>query len=434
MRNQRQIVFLSITLILAFSLTLYPHFQYPYPFHVDEWFHIAEAKMILKSSPINWFDNKPFKLSMEPAWHFLLASFQAFNLEATHWVFLPALLHIISILSVYACTTKLLGKKQALIASMLTALLPTNPTMGGPAYLIPVNLSLIFIPIAIRAVKEDKLPIVFSSLLFLLLAHPPSAMVLLIYLFFNFLTTKNKQLIPIVFLAILLSLPNYYVELKKGIEALKFDFWITLRQLPYIYGYIQTAFFIAGFYLILKTKHKDLAFTSMFLIFLIVLHARLGQTFLVPYIRIYIPLMLFMNIIASYSITKLPKSIMIASLIIILALSVNSILKQQHYRIIDSTDYKNFLWIRNNLQGKAILDPWKARAFVFIAERPVYVVMPFGPVESELQKVREANAFLDTNCTNTNFLKENRISIIYSLKNCTLEKVNDNTYFYNTIS
>ncbi|MFH8080523.1 MAG: hypothetical protein QXO84_01435 [Candidatus Aenigmatarchaeota archaeon] len=418
------------SILLAFSLTYYPHINYPYPFHVDEWFHIAEAKMILYFSPINWFDNKPFKLSMEPVWHYLLASFQALNLEATQWIILPAIFHAISVLSVYACTTRLFGKKEALIASVLTALIPSNATMGGPVYLMPVNLSLIFIPLSIRATKEGKMTILFSSLLFLLLAHPPSAMVLMIYLFFNFLMAKNKQLILFVVLAILLSLPNYYNELNKGINAIKFDFWISLRQLPQIYGYIQTVFFVIGFYFILKTKHKDIAYTSMFLIFLIVLHARFGQTLLIPYIRIYIPLILFMNIVASYSIAKFGKKLMTMLLAIILVLSVNAISKQQHYKIIDDHDYESFLWIRYNLQGKAILDPWKARAFAFVAEKPVYAVMPFGPVESELDKVRKAEDFINKNCTNINFLKQNNITIVYTRGNCTLSQVHENIYVY----
>ncbi|MCX7759275.1 MAG: hypothetical protein N2169_06695 [bacterium] len=421
-----------LIVLLALTLTYYPHLNYPYPFHVDEWFHIAEGKMIAQNSPINWFDNLPFKLSMEPAWHFLLACIQLLKLEAVHWTIFPAIFHVIGVLSVYACVSKLFGGKEAFIAAFLTALLPTNPTMGGPVYLIPVNLSLIFIPISIRALEEKKYQIVLSSLLFLLLSHPPSAVVLLIYLFFNFLITKDKKLIPTILLALLLSFPNYYNEAKRGVDAIKFDFWITLKQLPHIYGYPQILFFIVGFYFIIKTKHRDLAYTSMFLIFLIVLYVKLGYTFFVPYIRIYIPLFLFMNIICSYGIAKLNKNLMVLVLVLIAFTSIRAIMKQQHYRIIDDVDYKSFLWIRDNLDGKAVLDPWKARAFVFIAEKPVYAVMPFGPVESEMKRVEEAKKFLKQNCTDTKFLEENNISIIYSRESCLQTKMAENIYFYNS--
>jgi hypothetical protein len=44
---------------------------------------------------------------------------------------------------------RLAGRGQALIAALLIALLPSNVTIGGPVFLIPVNLSLILIPIGL---------------------------------------------------------------------------------------------------------------------------------------------------------------------------------------------------------------------------------------------------------------------------------------------
>ena len=425
-------LYLTLIAFLAFCLTFYPHLNYKYPFHVDEWFHITEAKMIVLSAEKNWFDSNPFKISMEPAWHFLLASIQLLNLEANQWIIFPAILHSIAVLSAYACTVRLFGRKQALIASLLIALLPTNATMGGPAYLIPVNLSLIFIPIAIRSTYEKKYAIAFSTLLFPLLSHPPSAVVLIIYLSFHFLETRDKNIVLLVAIALALSMPNYYNELKRGAEAVKFDFWLTLKQLPYLYGYLQTAFFVAGFYLIMKSKYKPLAYTSLLLIALIVLYARFNQSYLIPYIRIYVPLMLFMSIIASYSMAKIPKIFLTLSITLILILSVKSTLEQKHYTLISEREYKDFLWIRHNLSGKALLDPWKARAFPFIAEREVYAVMPFGPVEKELKKVDEARVFLAENCTDKQFLIENNISIIYTDKPCNLTKVKENIYYFST--
>jgi hypothetical protein len=90
------------------------------------------------------------------------------------------------------------------------------------------------------------------------------------------------------------------------------------------------------------------------------------------------------------------------------------------------------LCIRQNLSGKALLDPWKARAFPFIAEREVYAVMPFGPVEKELKKVDEARVFLAENCTDKQFLIENNISIVYTDKPCNLTKVKENIYYFST--
>lgn len=102
---------LLFILLIATFLTFYPHLNYPYPLHVDEWFHISEAKMIASNQKTDWYSGKAFNLGMERAWHITLAIIQKlFNPSITQWAFLPTIIHILGIISVYVFVSKLFDK------------------------------------------------------------------------------------------------------------------------------------------------------------------------------------------------------------------------------------------------------------------------------------------------------------------------------------
>ena len=141
---------LRVILVLGVVLASYPHWNYPYPLHVDEWFHIAEGKMVAQGAGINWYSGQKFGLGMERAWHVTLGLVQkVLGLNVKEWMIFPAVMHAFAILSVFYFVKKMFGSREALVASFLTALMPSNVTMGGPVMLVPVNLSLIFIPLGL---------------------------------------------------------------------------------------------------------------------------------------------------------------------------------------------------------------------------------------------------------------------------------------------
>ena len=101
-----------------------------------------------------------------------------------------------------------------------------------------------------------------------------------------------------------------------------------------------------------------------------------------------------------------------------------------YYHMIDDADYRAFVWIRNNVDDsyeKAILDPWKAVAFSAITGRYTYAQI-FGTPSANSG---EANKFLREGSTDTAFLKENGISIVYTQEECRnpdLVEMTDNVY------
>ena len=41
---------------LAFYLAFIPHQDYPYPVHIDDWVHLANAEAIMKAGSVNYID------------------------------------------------------------------------------------------------------------------------------------------------------------------------------------------------------------------------------------------------------------------------------------------------------------------------------------------------------------------------------------------
>ncbi|MEM5792883.1 MAG: glycosyltransferase family 39 protein, partial [Candidatus Aenigmatarchaeota archaeon] len=368
--SMREEILLTIIIILGCFLTFYPHLNYPYPIHVDEWFHISEAKMMASEQDIDWYSGKPFRLGMERGWHLTLSFFQLiFKLDPKEWIFVPLIIHSISIIVIFVFVSKLLGKTQGLIAAFLTAIIPSNLTIGGPIFLVPVNLSMIFIPFSLLmafnlfGIKNKLNYLLLSvSLTYLLYSHPPSAMALLLILGFYLILSllkgdpNSKFLLISILVSLILSIPNYVQEIKnKGIESVKFNFWITLRGIPTLYGYIPTFFFLVGSYSLSQKNRKEflsIIFSVFFLIINLALFANFKINYLIPYQRVYMPLFILMNVITSAGFVKIlemkPKKFGLIILIVLLGItayfSIKDKINTPLYHLIDGKDYDNFVW------------------------------------------------------------------------------------------
>lgn len=101
-----------------------------------------------------------------------------------------------------------------------------------------------------------------------------------------------------------------------------------------------------------------------------------------------------------------------------------------YYHMIDDEDYAAFVWIKENVNGsyaRAILDPWKGTAFTAITGKYIYTRIHCYPQSPD----EKASAFLGDNCSDTSFLRENGISIVYTTGECNnpdLMEVRKNVY------
>jgi hypothetical protein len=98
--------------------------------------------------------------------------------------------------------------------------------------------------------------------------------------------------------------------------------------------------------------------------------------------------------------------------------------------MIDREDYEAFVWIKDNIDEsyeKAILKPWKGVPFTAITGKYAYARITGTPTPNS----GEARNFLREGSTDTTFLKQNGISIVYTrgnVDNPDLVEVRENIY------
>ena len=178
-------------LALAFYMAFIPHVNYPYPVHIDEWVHIAHSNALLRAADIYYPD--PFSgqgsggviALLEVGFHLPFAVFH--QLSGISWIdiyrYFPSIVFVIMTLSVY-----ILAKRMGFgwEAAFFSCLIPTTVGIMGPAFLIPVAMGLVFIPLSLFLVFSFRTIwsylVLFIFTLFLISLHAPSAICLVIVL------------------------------------------------------------------------------------------------------------------------------------------------------------------------------------------------------------------------------------------------------------
>ncbi len=115
----------------------------------------------------------------------------------------------------------------------------------------------------------------------------------------------------------------------------------------------------------------------------------------------------------------------LALIALIYFIGIRERLDIDYYHMIDETDHQDFVWIRDNVGGdydKAILDPWKATAFTAIIGEHIYTRIRMRAEPSD----KEAYYFIKSGSTDTEFLKENGISIVYTRVYDEIKEINRN--------
>ena len=121
--------------------------------------------------------------------------------------------------------------------------------------------------------------------------------------------------------------------------------------------------------------------------------------------------------VLAWSKNYLNVALLIVCLALVLATTIPNRLNETYYHMISEQDYEAFVWIKENVgEGyeKAILDPWKATAFTAIAGKKVYGRTQRYPGK----RAERATEFLEERCQDTEFLRENGITIVYYLFAC----------------
>jgi hypothetical protein len=177
-------LWLLLVMVLAFYVACIPNLSYPYPVHIDEWRSLAYSEAIIQSGTTAIAD--PFYggetgliYQAEMGFHLFWSVFQ--QISGVSWLtvfrYFPGIIFIITVLSVYIMAQR---KGYGWEAALFTCLIITMVGILGPAFLLPVAMGLLFIPLIIflafyfKGVWAYLLIFVFEA--FLVLIHAITAM------------------------------------------------------------------------------------------------------------------------------------------------------------------------------------------------------------------------------------------------------------------
>lgn len=430
-RKNKKIFFI---LVLTFLVNLYPHYNYDYPLHVDEWEFFINSRSILESESTIYRDLRMGDIRSNDLEIAMGTTIALMKCMGADWLvmfrILPSFISILTVLSVYIFARK---KNYGTEAALFTALIPTTIRLLGPAFFVPVSLGLVFLPLSLFLVfykKNYQIPLFIISM-FLFYLHPPTAIALFIILLVHAVLNlksdvrKTASLLSIFLLSLLLYLPYIIPSLSsEGFGTLTFGGGdISIPTIISFFGIIPTVFFITGTYLMsieMKRDNFTLLASICIIFFTVVVFRIFGYTFFLMPTRSYMYLMLLMSMVAGYGLSKTRKMRIpyILLLVVILVSGTQAVLYQQYYHVIDGDDYKTFLWIDENTpkESRAVLNPWKARAFPAVAGREFYSYYHQGKIYAERNK--EISAFMEDSCRDTDFMLARNISIVYNSNGC----------------
>ncbi|RLI95763.1 MAG: hypothetical protein DRO99_05390 [Candidatus Aenigmatarchaeota archaeon] len=467
-----QHIALIAILVFAFHINHHPHANYDYPVHVDEWTILTQAKQVHRYQ--NYMTPDPY-IRGETSTNGLEIGLVTWLVGIRHvtgldWLFIfkwfPAL-----VAAILAFFTYIFARRwgYGLEAALFVALIPTNVRILGPGFLVAVSLGITFIPLSLFLASRFRgwklwIPLFIISS-FLLTEHPPTALALFIVLLSHGLMSlkKDRQLMTHIlysivaaslfsvpyFASILLSTP----PLAGGGGFLEFGTSIPLSEIPYFFSSVAIAFAALGIYLLSQKGRYGLIIPTGIFLVLIFLFRHLDYTLLIMPTRGYMYVMLLLSIMAGYGLywfrsvrvsrplripllmhdrlggiaRKAPKAIYMVFLVAVLAIGLSHFYQWPYYHIITDSNYNDFVFIKENTPGDAIvlMDPWKANAFPSIGERYIYGRIPPGPSSFFGKRNANAGAFFAGKCANTRFLEGNNITVVYSPVKCENEDLDN---------
>jgi hypothetical protein len=408
--------------------------------------------------------------NMEAGFHIFWGIFQ--QITNISWLtlfrYFPSIIFVITVLSVYVLTRR---EGFGWEAAFFTCLIPTSVGILGPAFLVPMAMGMLFIPLCLFLTFNLKgwpcYLLLFLFTCFLFSMHPLTAIGLIIilvpYILLNLKGGFRHSLgitlaLSIPFVATLpltfrMILPTAKLLLTQQFPSPS----IHLPPLLQTYGYLPIMLALTGIiFLAMKGGKKNfgLVFGLLALLLMLIVFFRFHYGLPALYERGLTLMLLMLGIIAGAGLQWIrkfslstkstskyrgfapanPGNIFCLFLVgLILAVSVPSRLNTYYYHMIDDEDYRAFVWIRGNIDSnneKSLVDPWKATAFTAITGKNV-IRRIFPSKEPADDMIYQ---FLNDGCQNTGFLMDNRISMIYNQLSCNntdLVEVRNNVYLIN---
>jgi hypothetical protein len=320
---------LLLLLVLAFYVAFIPHSGYHYPVHLDEWLRMAGSRQIASNATavglMNPVSGEPFSdgRDYEVGYHLFWAVFH--QVSGLPWIvifrYFPGVILIFTVLAVY-----ILARRQGFgwEAAFFTCLIPTTVGILGPAFMVPMAMALLFIPLTlflvfnIRTVWTYVVLVIFMA--FLVTIHGPTAVVLVIivapFLLISLKGDFKHSAAVILALAapFIISLPwTWHLIVHNGAAIFTqhdLKAYVDYPRLARIYGYPIIVLCLGGtFLLAMRGGRREyglvLGLTSILIVLAIFYSTNYGIPVL--YERGLIPMMLMAGIAAGACLVALRK-------------------------------------------------------------------------------------------------------------------------------
>lgn len=469
---------LLVVMIFAYFMASIPHLQNSYPLHVDEWMRYGDAQSLLQAGyladyPDPFEAGKTMSPDIEEGYHLLLAELKL--ISGISWLglfrFVPGL-----ILALLAFKAYVWGKGgvTGLASALLVTLIPTTTRFLGPAFLVPVSLGLAFIPlvlIVLNQLNDDtRLLVILCPLLFaLLFIHPPTFAVVsaitLVHFMFSLPAQKSRVRkhaalwgiigIVLIYVFMVFWAPSF-VSFVTG-EAMDPARHLNVPPVEGAIakiGYIPMALFALGIgFLAYRNKRENWALLvsaiGMLAFQLIYPRFYIGPD--IVYERGWLYIAVLVALIGGMALTGLGNWIIkslqnkrfvgntisytlsLGLIFCALGISLKGHFAEPYYHLVDDIAYQDFLWIKEKVPSAynvGVLDTGVAWAFACVTEKYTYTseVAP-----NFHDKGRATMLFLNKGITDTRWIEERGISIVYTrglAETSGLIKAGNNIYLF----
>jgi len=480
--------YLLLILILAFSvfMVFLPHLtnNYYLPFHVDEWEHLTYSRAVIETGSTTF----PDPYTGEGMVFHSEIGFQVAT-ACLHWisgadlltifVFMPSILMVVLSLTAFNIGERS-TRKFGLEAAFFVAFIPTTVRFLGPSFYVAVTLGLVLLLFILWLGQLQTIRgaiVIAGFLMFLFVIHPTTALgamlILLVYTVFLLIEKQYKiagiiglfTILPLLPIYFLLTQWNYTFEMVlqavSGQENLLFmdlpKIWVNFEHL----GLVTWACFIIGVYFCFskgKTLLRTLSISAVMFLIIIGVYDNFGYGISHIYERSFLYLFLLVAIVAGFGLSELRKTIqqytektqvkhasktieLLVPLIACLLLFATAVPAHQnisYYQMITEQDYQTFRWINthindyrdaNHTYDKAAVDPFIASPFTAVTG--VYTISTSMSPLYGYELSTEMTKFMQEKCTNTSFLKQYHLSIVYgACINNNLTMIYPNVYLY----
>jgi len=484
-------VWLLAILIFVFFMMFLPHLanNYYLPFHVDEWIHWSYTDSVMisgQSTFVSPYTGTGQVIDPEIGFHIATSSIHwmtGANL-LTIFVFMPAIIGVFISMTVFNIGERS-KRKFGLEAAFFIAFIPTTCRHLGPSFYVAVSMGLLILVYVIWLAQLKKTQgalFISAFVFFMFIVHPVTAFAgSIILLIYSVLLVFDKKYY-IAFLTVLFSvlpvLVIYYLSTRWEVVMQMFIDSLSgkeyMQNLPAIWidfeylGVLIWVLFVIGTYFCFirgGSLKRTLSLSAIAFILIIGLYFQFNYGLPIIYDRAFMYLYVLAAIVAGIGLSEIRRIVyelrtskkykhyfkrvknieVIAPLlicIIIILIAVPAHSNIGYYQMIDEEEYEAFVWIDENIQDyidmnssytKGAVHPYKASPFAAVTG--MYIVSSsMHPKLYETLWLDMYN-FVEKNCSNTAFLDNHKISVVYG--NCNnndnLTMVYPGVYVYNKV-